>query len=633
MNNPGVESAVAAAQAIGGRVALPGLDCKADIWDLWDKHGPEITSERILAAKNPSAKTTPAISQDQLPAGFRLSERGLFFTQPGEDKDGNPNPPIWIGPPLRILARTRDGQSEAWGLLLEWEDPDGNTHRVAIPYSMLLEPRQVLALLAAGGYIGAPGKQARAMFSQLLATVAPARRARCVPRTGWHYECFVLPDQSFGTYPEMLVLQAAGAENPYRQAGDLEAWKQTLGKWCCGNSRLLFSVSASLAGPLLALVGMDSGAIHFYGHSSCGKTTLIRVGWSVWGGPEGLRTWRATTNGLEGVASVHTDTLLVLDEVGQADPKALGEASYLLMNGCGKVRADVDGSAKSSRRWTIMVLSSGEPTLTDRLAEAGQKPRAGQEVRLVDVPADAGQDWGAWENLHGQSSAAQFSDLIKSSCAEYHGTLGRAWLDLLANHQEKVRELRAVTRKTAERWAAGAESGQVVRVAERFALIGLAGELAAQNGLAPWPEGECLRAAKKCLDAWLLARGGTGDSEDMQALATIRGYVATYGASRFQEIGMGADDTITVGANVRILERAGFRRTMNGQEHFIFTKEQWAEIFRGRNPQQAARALDRAGLMVRNDARNLTQKVSLPDLGRVRAYVVRIALWTEEAAP
>lgn len=643
MINPGVHHATEAARAVGGLVALPGLGRKADFWDLWSEHGTDITRERILSAKAPEPATSttadapapaPTPPETKLPDGYWQDEKNLFFNPPKAKPEDAAPPPIRLGPRLDILARSRDGQSGEWGLLLAWADPDDVAHRWSMPYSMLSDARQIWATLSAGGYIPAPGKQARAMLAQLLATVAPPARARCVPGTGWHHGCMVLPDAVYGYSPERLIIQHPITHNPYRVAGDLAAWQETIGTWCRGNSRLTLAVGAALAGPLLSLVGMESGAVHIYGHSSSGKSTVLRAGWSVWGGPTGVRSWRATKVGMEEVAAIHVDTLLALDEIGQADVRVLEEAAYLLMNGQGKLKGRMTGGLAAMQSWTIMVLSTGEPTMADRLAEAGQQPRAGQEVRLVDVPADAGQGMGSWENLHGHATPAQFSDAIKAACTEHHGTLGRAWVEYLAAHQDTARDLRAVIRRTAEQWAAGAQSGQVVRVAERFALIGLAGEVATQAGLVPWTKGESLRAAQTCLNAWLVSRGGTGDSEDMQALATIRGYIARYGASRFQTVSAGAEDILTPGQTTeRIVERAGFRRTtLSGEDQFIFTREQWAAIFAGRNPQQAARALDRVGLLARNDS-SLAQKVALPDVGRVRAYVVRIAPDTGEGAP
>ncbi|NCD26962.1 MAG: DUF927 domain-containing protein, partial [Deltaproteobacteria bacterium] len=162
--NTGIHHATEAARIIGGRVALPNLGRKADMWDVWAMHGPEITRERILAATAPEPVTSttadapapaPTPPETKLPDGYWQSERGLFFQPQNQDKEGNPLPPIRLGPRLDILARSRDGQSGEWGLLVAWVDPDGAAHTWSIPYSLLADARQIWATLSAGGYIPA----------------------------------------------------------------------------------------------------------------------------------------------------------------------------------------------------------------------------------------------------------------------------------------------------------------------------------------------------------------------------------------------------------------------------------------------------------------------------------------------
>ena len=67
------------------------------------------------------------------------------------------------------------------------------------------------------------------------------------------------------------------------------------------------------------------------------------VGGSVWGCSDSqqgyLRQWRATSNGLEGVAALHCDSLLVLDEISEVNPREAGLIAYMLANGQGKARA------------------------------------------------------------------------------------------------------------------------------------------------------------------------------------------------------------------------------------------------------------------------------------------------------
>ena len=76
--------------------------------------------------------------------------------------------------------------------------------------------------------------------------------------------------------------------------------------------------------PILNLLGHEGCGFNFYGHSSRGKTTLAKAAASVWGkgdSPGFVRSWRSTANALEATAALHTDTLLVLDELGVVDAR------------------------------------------------------------------------------------------------------------------------------------------------------------------------------------------------------------------------------------------------------------------------------------------------------------------------
>lgn len=109
------------------------------------------------------------------------------------------------------------------------------------------------------------------------------------------------------------------------------------------------------AAPLIDPAGEDSGGFYLRGPSSCGETTALKLAASVWDEPKAdCRLWRATSNGLEGLAALHNDGLLILDELSQIDPKEAGENACLLANGRGKARA-----ARQSASWRLIFLSAG----------------------------------------------------------------------------------------------------------------------------------------------------------------------------------------------------------------------------------------------------------------------------------
>jgi putative DNA primase/helicase len=73
-----------------------------------------------------------------------------------------------------------------------------------------------------------------------------------------------------------------------------------------------------------------------------------------------------------------------------------------------------------------------------------------------------------------------------------------------------------------------ADASQEARVASRFALYALAGELGSLWGILPWPENEALNAAAECYRLWREARGG-GSTEDRQILEAVGDFISRNG--------------------------------------------------------------------------------------------------------
>jgi putative DNA primase/helicase len=68
--------------------------------------------------------------------------------------------------------------------------------------------------------------------------------------------------------------------------------------------------------------------------------------------------------------------------------EARDAALYGLANGTGKARAARDGSLCEPKTWRVLTLSTGEvPTGTKLAEDRGRKARAGQLVRMLDIPA------------------------------------------------------------------------------------------------------------------------------------------------------------------------------------------------------------------------------------------------------
>ena len=137
--------------------------------------------------------------------------------------------------------------------------------------------------------------------------------------------------------------------------------------------------------------------------------------------------------------------------------------------------------------------------------------------------ANAGKDHGVFEELHGYVSGQVFADAIRLHVYEAHGIAGRAFVEALVRDMpHALNHVRQVCEAFMEERVPTAATGQVRRVAGRFALIGAAGELATAAGITGWDEGAAVNAAARCFDDWLRQRGTLTNADEARALAQVR---------------------------------------------------------------------------------------------------------------
>lgn len=586
---------------------------------------------------------------------FTVTDAGVFFN--GVDKEGEPTKPVWVCSRLDVQALTRDQDGQGWGYLLIFADPLGRPKQWAMPARMLATDGGEYrgALLGLGLRI-ATSPAARNLLTQYIQTRDPGEYATCTDRVGWHQSgdrlAFVLPHETIGDDAERIVFQTENAqENTFRVKGTAEQWRQRVAALCVGNSRLAFAVAAAFAGPLLRPAGVESGGFHFRGDSSSGKTTALKVAASVYGGASYLQRWRTTDNALEAIAAQHCDGLLILDELAQVDPKTAGECAYMLANEQSKARATRTGTPRARLSWRLLFLSAGELGLADHMAEGMKRARTGQEVRMADIPADAGKGLGAFEELHDREGGADFARHITGQAGTVYGATGRAWLQWLTENADGLKpRIRDAAGKLARQIVPEAAGGQVERVGARFALVGAAGELATSAGLTGWPPGEAERAARECFNAWLAARGGIGNGEVSAMLRQVRRFLEAHGEGRFTWWHRAADDH-----SAKTLNRAGLRRMLNEQgepiktnsqhlgeygdkmpaalgetvsvEYFVLSEVFKSEMCQGFDPQAVARVLaEHECLTVKEPGRYSVQE-RLPGLGKARCYRITPAIF------
>ncbi|MDR3571910.1 MAG: DUF927 domain-containing protein, partial [Candidatus Pacebacteria bacterium] len=467
---------------------------------------------------------------------------------------------------------------------------------------------------------------AAALLVAYLAACKTDERITIVNRTGWHdigdQSAFALPGETIGPADCGTVVLDEGAYGPYAMKGTVEAWTNGVGKASSGHLLPMLAISTALAGPLLHVVGLEGGGIHLWGTSSSGKTTCAQAAASVWGRGDSrgfVRGWSATANGIEAVAASATDTCLVLDEFGMADGRSVEGILYALSNGAGKQRMARDQSLREVKNWRVAVISTGEITVAQKIAEGGngKKAKAGQLVRMLDISADRGKGHGAFDH-----DGAATADALKKAAIGVYGTAGPEFVRrIVAKGLDETRNVLAETMAAfMKKHVPPKSDGQVLRGAQRFAVIAAAGELAIDFGLVPWTQGDASKAAAWALAQWIDQRGGTGAAEKDQAIRQVRLFLELHSETRFdlldtyhQKIAEKVGDNEIERIVEKKKQQVGFRnragyRSEKDAEYYVLPEVWRDEVCKGLDPQAVARTLFENG-MLRKGAKNELQIV------------------------
>jgi uncharacterized protein (DUF927 family) len=274
----------------------------------------------------------------------------------------------------------------------------------------------------------------------------------------------------------------------------------------------------------------------------------------------------------------------------------------------------------------VVLVSTGEVPVAAKIEqESGRSAHAGQQVRVLDIPADAGAGCGVFDHAGPSGDPGALSDAIKRAAAESYGTAGPAFVERLPQEggDEIASTVLAMIDAFVQAQTPEGADGQVQRAAKRFALIGAAGELARAWGVVPWPEGAALAAAARAYGDWITARGGTHSAESHEQIAQVRRFFEQFGEARFETMPPEADAPV-------VHNRAGWRRSSSEHREWLVLPEVFKkEICKGLDPLGVARLLAELGMLRREESK--LQRSERTPAGRKRVYVLTARILEEDS--
>ncbi|QOV70871.1 DUF927 domain-containing protein [Citrobacter sp. BDA59-3] len=289
----------------------------------------------------------------------------------------------------------------------------------------------------------------------------------------------------------------------------LKLWKINVAPYALHSSRIMLALCCGFSGFLLKLSGMEGGGFHLWGMSSIGKTSSAYMLASLAGSPKDIVVlWNNTDKGLEEIAVAHNDSYLVLDESKLLDKDVLAAAKimqnrvYTLSGGKGKTRSAIYENKVAE--WQVSIFSTGECSLQQLAANGNIERLEGENVRVIDVHADAGAEMGIFESLPDDvNSSNELVHAIKDATHHYYGSAKPAFLKrLVADIQEDRENVKRKLEKGIEffldKHKVDRNSGIQVRIAKRFAIAYVAGSMAVKYGVLPFTKQDVMKGISTC---------------------------------------------------------------------------------------------------------------------------------------
>lgn len=582
----------------------------------------------------PKSNPVQAIN-DGMGGLFELSEKdGLVHFEHYSFVNGNDNKGgkvTRICNFIKVIAHTSDHHQQGTdsGRLVAFDDERGTAKELFIPLRLMVgNALELGALLMDNGLVITNTNKARQLLTTYLSIETRKNHIYTSDRIGWHGDTYLLPKAAISPNDALaLRYKANGEYPPFEQRGSLDEWINGVSKYAIGNNRLLLALSLAFAAPLSRLMGNSTSiGFHFRGASRTGKSTIAKAALSVYGEPmQRLRTWHSTATALEGTALAFNDNLLVLDELSQSDEQSLSQTIYGIGNGIEKGRGKAQGGNRPFKRWHLLYLSTGEESLSTKLAKAKRKPNAGMDMRFIDLDADAGKGLGLFDTVPDGEDSGALSDLIQQNANSYHGTAGAQWLNYLVNHKDEVtKQAREAIGEFKRLAITNHHTAQHKSTSAYFALIGIAGEIATMQGLTGWNDGDAWRAAFIMFANWV-DNFGHGLKESQAVIEQVTSFIQSHGASRFEGIYSDSDNSKPV------INRAGFVRVneSNETEYLFFPATFKNEVLAGLDLRTAISALKDAGMLHPRNENESQQVVRVQALGNNAGRYYAITLKKE----
>lgn len=486
----------------------------------------------VLSRSEPEMKKP--VHSIAIPDGFAMSPWGKLASDHGKPK-------TILGKPLLPVSILQADSTDISGVRFMYLDERKQCQRIDLLFDRVIQDYKTVraALYRAG--IECPGAREEGLLSYMSASISiqDISVVHQHLQAGFvsEHPCYVWVGRSIYktgySGPQHELLSAPGEHDAIHSNGTLLEWKENVALPVKESPTMLFAIMANLSNVFMKLSNTGTMIFHFYGASSCGKTTLLQVGQSVSGvasdpsaGPAtAIVKWDGTSAGFKGMFQQRTGIGICLDELGSLSSNDPLQFAYSVTGGQSRVLGNLKGTGnRSPLASNVCAPSSGEESFKELLERSKAGTKGGIFVRLLDIEMMAEDVALAGESLE---LTRRRVNGLKAATSQYYGTAMPAYIQALLNMPDidtpaDLAVIFAAKREECQEWLmsrSGLENPPplAARGAGCFANVMAAGRLAVELGILPFDVAYADNAVLVCFRRWLMSMEGIMDDVTREA--------------------------------------------------------------------------------------------------------------------
>ena len=208
-------------------------------------------------------------------------------------------------------------------------------------------------------------------------------KALVVSTNGWKMDNMVYVCGNTG-YSENdtcdVIHVQESTRNGLEPTGDIKQWMKAVAPFI-DDYTVRIKIYAAFTAAVLQPLNLNSFIFDHAGESSTGKTFSSDITMSCIGNHKTLQINGDTTKtALEAKCHIYNDLPICIDEYGtQINQDVIKTMVYMIANGQGRGRANIDATLRETKTWKTVALTTGEFTLTQH------ESLEGQQVRVIEL--------------------------------------------------------------------------------------------------------------------------------------------------------------------------------------------------------------------------------------------------------